>query len=390
MTTTTDITGRYSRIVREHIDRGVGVPRELYLSEELYAEELDRIFRHSWLLAGHESQLRDPGQYVTVESGDESVIVTRTNGGTLAAFTNVCRHRGARLVDVGCGLARRFVCPYHQWTYRLDGTLTGAPRMPADFDPARHPLPTVRVEVWQGLVFVNLSDSPTESPAELLGTGTELMRTFDIANTRIAHTITYEIAANWKIVWENAQECYHCSANHPELLRTFDVGGLNQDTYRQAEVVANADRRVQHARFPLRPGALSLTLDGDYASRKPLGDFADGHPPYTASIHLKPSFALVACPDYAVLLAERPLAIDRTEIRMSWLVRADAEEGTDYDTDTLIKVWNETNLQDWDLCERAQLGVRSRTFVPGPLSNDEQSVTDFYRAYATLLEAADL
>ena len=390
MTTTTDITGRYSRIVREHIDRGVGVPRELYLSEELYAEELDRIFRHSWLLAGHESQLRDPGQYVTVESGDESVIVTRTNGGTLAAFTNVCRHRGARLVDAGCGLARRFVCPYHQWTYRLDGTLTGAPRMPADFDPARHPLPTVRVEVWQGLVFVNLSDSPTVSPAELLGTGTELMRTFDIANTRIAHTITYEIAANWKIVWENAQECYHCSANHPELLRTFDVGGLNQDTYRQAEVVANADRRVQHARFPLRPGALSLTLDGDYASRKPLGDFADGHPPYTASIHLKPSFALVACPDYAVLLAERPLAIDRTEIRMSWLVRADAEEGTDYDTDTLIKVWNETNLQDWDLCERAQLGVRSRTFVPGPLSNDEQSVTDFYRAYATLLEAADL
>lgn len=390
MTTTTDITGRYSRIVREHIDRGVGVPRELYLSEELYAEELDRIFRRSWLLAGHESQLRDPGQYVTVESGDESVIVTRTNGGTLAAFTNVCRHRGARLVDAGCGLARRFVCPYHQWTYRLDGTLTGAPRMPADFDPARHPLPTVRVEVWQGLVFVNLSDSPTESPAELLGTGTELMRTFDIANTRIAHTITYEIAANWKIVWENAQECYHCSANHPELLRTFDVGGLNQDTYRQAEVVANADRRVQHARFPLRPGALSLTLDGDYASRKPLGDFAAGHPPYTASIHLKPSFALVACPDYAVLLAERPLAIDRTEIRMSWLVRADAEEGTDYDTDTLIKVWNETNLQDWDLCERAQLGVRSRTFVPGPLSNDEQSVTDFYRAYATLLEAADL
>jgi len=390
MTTSTEPALRFSRIVREHIDRGVGVPRELYLSDELYTEELDRIFRRSWLLAGHKSELDRPGRYLTVESGGESVVVARTSAGTLAAFSNVCRHRGARLVDAGCGLARRFVCPYHQWTYRLDGSLQGAPRMPDDFDPARHPLPTARVEVWNGLVFVNLSDAPVESLADLLGSGADLMRTFDLAGTRIAHTITYEIAANWKIVWENAQECYHCNANHPELLKTFDVGGLNQDGYRETELVASGDRRVQHARFPMRPGALSLTLDGTYASRKPLGDFADGHAPYTAAIHLKPSFAVVACPDYAVVLAERPLAIDRTEIRMSWLVRADAEEGTDYDTDTLIKVWNETNLQDWSLCERAQLGVRSRTYVPGPLSNDEQSVIDFYRSYAALLEAGNL
>lgn len=381
----------YSTIVREHLDRGVGVPRELYVSEPLFAAELDRIFRRSWLLAGHESELAGPGRYVTVESGDDSVIVTRTQEGTLAAFANVCRHRGARLVEAGCGIARRrIVCPYHQWTYRLDGTLQGAPRMPDGFDPAEHPLPTAQVEVWHGLVFVNLAADPAEPLAGLLGTGEELIRTFDIAGTRVAHTISYEVEANWKLVWENAQECYHCSANHPELLRTFDVGGLNQETYRETELVASTDRRVQHARFPLRPGAVSLTFDGRYASGKPLGEFAGGLPPYTASIHLKPTFALVACPDYAVVLAERPLAVDRTEIRMSWLVRADAVEGTDYDVDPLIKVWNETNIQDWALCERAQLGVRSRAYVPGPLSQDEESVVDFYRSYAGLLEAGGL
>jgi len=135
---------------------------------------------------------------------------------------------------------------------------------------------------------------------------------------------------------------------------------------------------------------VSLTLDSHYASGKPLGAFDRGLAPYTASIHLKPTFALVGCPDYAVVLSERPVSVDRTEIRMSWLARADAVDGTDYDLDTLVRVWNETNLQDWALCERAQLGVRSRTYVPGPLSGDETSVVDFYLAYAALLEAQGL
>ena len=387
--TTVDSDVAYSRIVRDHIERGVGIPRELYLSEELFADELERVFHRSWLYAGHVSQLAEPGQYVTVESGAESVVVVRGRDGELTAVANVCRHRGARLVDAGCGAVQRFVCPYHQWTYRLDGTLQGAPRMADGFRPELHPLPRAHVEVWQGLVFANLDASP-EPLAGLLGSGDELMATFDIAGTRVAHTAVYDVAANWKLVWENAQECYHCSVNHPELIKTFNVVELSKGGGRPADVRPSADRRVAHGRFPLREGALSLTLDGRYASSKALGDFAAGREPYTASIHLKPTFALVGCPDYAVVLAERPLAVDRTEVRMSWLVRTDAVAGEDYDPDTLIKVWNETNLQDWALCERAQLGVRSRTYVPGPLSKDEDSVADFYRAYASLLEAGDL
>jgi phenylpropionate dioxygenase-like ring-hydroxylating dioxygenase large terminal subunit len=379
-----------SQIMYDHIKLGTGMPRELYLSEELFSQEIEVIFNRSWLYAGHESQLPRPGDYLTVESGPESVIVARTADGGLAAFHNVCRHRGARLVNSGCGSARRLVCPYHQWTYRMDGTLQGAPKMPAGFDPARHPLPAVNLASWNGLVFVNLSDQPDADLGRLLGGGSELFAPFQFRGARIAHAITYDVGANWKLVWENAQECYHCTANHPEFTRVFDVAASSTASWQECEVHPSDDRRVQYARFPLKGAAISLTVDGHPACDKPMGEFARGRDPYTAAIHLKPTFALVCCPDYAVVHSDRPIAIGHTAVTMSWLVRSDAEAGEDYDLDNLIRVWHQTNLQDWDLCERTQLGVRSRSFIPGPLSGDEPSVAGFHQAYASMLAAAGL
>ncbi|MFI6317106.1 aromatic ring-hydroxylating dioxygenase subunit alpha [Nonomuraea sp. NPDC050556] len=364
-----------SQIMRDHMKRGLGMPRELYLSPELYERELEEIFNRSWLLAAHESQLARPGQYVTVESGFESVIVSRTLEGELAAVHNVCRHRGARLLDAGCGTARRLVCPYHQWAYKLDGTMLGAAKMAPDFDKARFPLKPVHVTSWQGMVFVNLAEDP-EPLAGLLALGEDAIAPFDLPGATVAHEITYDVGANWKLVWENAQECYHCNVNHPELIRAFDLAALGDFDLRRSD-----DMRVQSARLGLKPGAISLTLDGRPACSLPMltGD------PYTVALHLKPTFAVVCCPDYTVMLRERPLAIDRTEVTMTWLVRAGAKEGRDYDLDNLIKVWDQTNLQDWALCERTQLGVRSRFFEPGPLSGDEPSVAAFHHAYAAML-----
>ena len=379
-----------SETMRTQISRGLGIPRELYLSEALFEQEADAVFTGSWQLAGHQSQLEKPGQYVTVESGPDSIVVARSADGTLAAFHNVCRHRGARLVDPGCGSARRLVCPYHQWTYRMDGTLQGAPRMQPGFDPARYPLPRAHVATWQGLVFVSLADDPGAPPEELLGPGTDLIAPFDLPGARVAHSITYQVRANWKLVWENAQECYHCNANHPELLKALDVAGTTGEEEYPAGAYRSQDRRVQCTPFQLKVGALSLTTDGWPASAKPMGDFAHGREPYTAAIHLKPTFAAVCSPDYAVLLRDRPLAVDRTEVTMHWLVRADAVAGVDYDLDNLVKVWDSTNLQDWALCERTQLGVQSRSFRPGPLSGDEPSVAGFHYAYAEMLAAAGL
>lgn len=389
MIDSTETSAPASQVMRDHIKLGTGMPRDFFLSEELFSQEIEMIFNRSWLYAGHESQLTRPGDYLTLESGPESVIVTRTADGGLAAFHNVCRHRGARLVDSGCGSARRLVCPYHQWTYRMDGTLQGAPKMPADFDPARYPLPAVNVAGWNGLVFVNLADQPDAALDTLLGGGSGLFAPFQLSGARIAHTITYDVAANWKLIWENAQECYHCTANHPEFTRAFDVAASSTATWQECEVHPNDDRRVQYARFPLKRGVISLTVDGQPACGKPMGEFAR-RDPYTAAIHLKPTFALVCCPDYAIVLSDRPIAIDRTAVTMSWLVRADAEAGEDYDPENLIRVWHQTNLQDWALCERTQLGVRSRSFTPGPLSGDEPSVAGFHQAYASMLAAANL
>lgn len=383
-----------SRIMRDQIDNAVGIPRELYLSEELFEREVTAIFNRSWLFAGHESQLERPGQYLTVESGAESVIVARTADGQLAAFQNVCRHRGARLVDAGCGQARRLVCPYHQWTYRLDGTLQGAPKMPDGFDVTQFPLAPVSVQTWQGLIVVNLAEHPGVPIDGLLGAADAVIAPFALDQAKVAHRISYEVAANWKIVWENAQECYHCSANHPEFIKSFDVAPLGDPEWDASEIHRSDDARVQFTRFPLKPGAVSLTLDGQPASARPMGRFAESQAlhtaPYTAAAHLKPSFALVCCPDYAVVMAERPISVDRTDVEMIWLVDQHAEKGRDYDLDNLIKVWDHTNRQDWDLCARTQQGVQSRWFVPGPLSCDEASVAGFHHAYAELLAAADL
>lgn len=380
MTTTTT---RPSELMRANLDADIGIPRELYLDEGLFAREVDDIFNGSWRYACHVSQLADVGAYTTVECGAESVVVTRAEHGELAAFQNVCRHRGARVVDAGCGTAARIVCPYHQWTYRLDGSLRGAPRMPAGFARERHGLLPVAVESWQGFVFVHLDAAPPPL-AETLGAGDALITPFDLPAARVAHTITYEVAANWKLVWENAQECYHCSANHPEFTRSYDLAAsLTTDAI--VDVHLSPDGRTQAGRFPMREGTTSLTVSGQPASGRLLGS-AD----YTASVHHKPTFAAVCSPDYAVVLADSPLGIDRTEVRMSWLVAADAIEDRDYDLDDLIKVWDCTNRQDWALCERTQLGVRSRAYVPGPLATDEASVATFYRVYADLLAAADL
>ncbi|MFF2843627.1 aromatic ring-hydroxylating dioxygenase subunit alpha [Paenarthrobacter sp. NPDC057981] len=379
-----------SELMRHQVAEGLGIPRELYLSEEVFDQEIEAIFGASWIYAGHVSQLAEPGSYLTVESGQESVIVARTREGALAANFNVCRHRGARLVDEGCGVARRFVCPYHQWGYDLDGSLKGAPKMPDTFDRSQYGLTPVNVKEWQGFIFVNLAERPSRDLEEMLSIGEESLAPFDLASARVAHTITYEISANWKLVWENAQECYHCGANHPEFLSAVDIREITSDGPVVCEIPPGYDPVVKTSRFPLKAGATSLTVGGQPASARMLGKFAEGLEPYTASIHIKPTFALVACPDYAMVLRDEPISLDKTRVTASWLVHKEAEERVDYDLANLIRVWDETNKQDWALCERTQKGVQSRSFVAGPLSYEETSVVDFHRAYEGWLQTAGL
>jgi phenylpropionate dioxygenase-like ring-hydroxylating dioxygenase large terminal subunit len=377
---------RTSDRVLDHLDRGNALPGDIYTDPALYAAEVVGIFGRQWLYAGHVSQLPSAGDFLTVDVGHESGIVIRDRQGDLHGLLNVCRHRGARLVDAPCGSTRKLVCPYHQWTYHHDGSLAGAPRMPEGFDRSEFPLRRLHTAVWQGLIFVNFSQDPVEDLAGLLGSSDALMAPFDIAGAKVAHTEVYDVPANWKLVWENSQECYHCNANHPEFIRTFDTSAFHVDALPSRAFTD--DRRVQGGRFPLKRSATSLTMTGDPASARPLGRFADGLEPYTASTHLKPGFATVFSPDYGIVFSDLPSAVDATRVKVQWMVHENAVEGQDYDVDNLKRVWDQTNRQDWDLCGSVQQGVRSAGFTPGPLSLDESSVAAFYYSYAQMLASA--
>ena len=384
-------TVSYSELMRRGVEDGTGIPRPLYVDEAVFDLEIEHIFNRSWLYAGHASQLAETGSYVTVDSGAESVIVARTEDGALAAYENVCRHRGARLLDGGCGQTQRLVCPYHQWAYRLDGSLQGAPKMGADFRREEHSLLPVRVGTWHGLVFINLASDPADvsDVSDVFAVAEPVIGPYRLERAKVAHRITYDVDANWKIMWENGQECYHCSANHPEFARTFEVSPAANPAAAGMKALASADRRVQVAQFSLKPGAVSLTMDGTPASAVRLGDYSDGRTPQTASVSLTPMFAVVCSADYAAVVYDRPLSSSRTQVTMEWLVAESAVAGVDYDVDNLIRVWDRTNEQDWELCARTQLGVQSRRYAPGPLAPDERAIAGFHRAYADLLAAAE-
>jgi phenylpropionate dioxygenase-like ring-hydroxylating dioxygenase large terminal subunit len=381
--------GRVSGRVRSYLDRGLALPGDLYTDERLFIDEMRAVFHRQWVYAGHVSQLVNPGDYVTVEVGGESAIVVRDTDGSVNGMLNVCRHRGSMLVDQRCGSTHRFVCPYHQWAYRFDGSLAGAPRMPDTFDKAQFSLKGVHTAVWNGLVFINFSPGEVEDLHALMEESAEIMEPFDIASAKVAHTEVYDVAANWKLVWENSQECYHCNANHPEFIRSFDIGAFSS-VGQISMLTFTGDRRMQCGTFPMKADAVSLTMTGQPASSQPLGQFAAGRVPYTGAAHLKPGLAAVFSPDYGIVFTDVPKAVDRTEVRVQWLVHRDAQEGVDYDTENLKRVWDQTNRQDWKLCESVQRGVRSEGFEPGPLSLDESSVAGFYHCYATMMSDAGL
>lgn len=377
--------------VLEQLRAGLALPRDLYTSTALFEQEMAAIFGRQWMYAGHVSQIPGPGDYITVTLGEESGIVIRAADGAINGLLNVCRHRGSRIVACGQGSSRNLTCPYHQWTYAHDGSLVGAPHMPKDFDRAGFPLKRIHTAEWRGFVFVNFSTEPeVEDLPSLFRDADDLMAPFGSAAAKVAYTEVYDVEANWKLVWENSQECYHCNANHPEFIRTFDVRGFSRPGEAESRSSFSQDRRLQSAAFPLKRNAVSLTMSGEPASARPMGAFADGLAPYTAAAHLKPGFATVFSPDYGITFTDVPVGPDRTQVRVQWLVHSDAVEGHDYDVDNLIRVWAQTNEQDWALCRSVQEGVRSRHFVPGPLSLDETSVAGFYYAYARMLSAAGL
>ena len=380
--------------------------RDFYVSPADFQVDLDLIWYRDWLFVGHDCEVRDPGNFLTVQIGEYPVVVVRDRNGGLGAFHNSCRHRGSRICAAERGNAARLVCPYHQWTYALDGRLLSARDMGGTFDKTQYGLKPVHCTSVGGYIWICLArTAPDFGPVRAQLESYFLPHALQSA--KIAFECTIVENANWKLVWENNRECYHCAANHPELIRTFPedpaitgVGGgagneriaAKQSYWESIGLPSafriSADGQYRTTRFPLIEGMTSYTLDGQAAVRRPLADAVQERDTGTLLLFHFPTTWNHVLADHAVTFRMLPLSPTTTQLTTKWLVHRDAVEGVDYDLKRLTEVWMATNEADRRVCQENQIGVNSPAYEPAPYSTlHEGGVAQFVDWYSTHLEA---
>jgi Rieske 2Fe-2S family protein len=349
------------------------LPAEYYTSQEVFGEEMGRIFGSRWLFAGHVSQLSEPGSHFLFELGRESVIVTRDKEGQVRAFNNVCRHRGARICTDARGRFKGGIqCPYHAWTYGLDGTLTAAPNMDEveGFVKTDFPLNALSTEVWEGLVFVNFSSAPVpfeEAFAPLLGKFSR----WHIPELQSVHRTVYDVDANWKLLFQNYSECYHCPTVHPVLNKLTpyrnSINDLEEGPFLGGPM-----------RMSIEGG--SMTMSGR-ACAAPLGEITGEDLDLVYYYTLFPNLFLSLHPDYVLIHRGEPQGPARTRIVCEWFFHPEAVAKADFDASGAIEFWDMTNRQDWHLCTLSQQGISSGGYTPGPYADLESQLAAFDREY---------
>ena len=396
---------------------GHGLPRAFYTTPSLHDIELELFWQNAWLFAGHSAQVKNHGDYFVYEVGTNAAIVVRQEDGTLAAHHNVCRHRGSVIAIEPQGRARVFVCPYHQWTYGLDGKLKHCRAM-QDFDRSAYGLHPVKVEEMDGLIYICFAAAPPDFAAAR-ALMSPVLKPQGLARSKIAKIADYLIPANWKLVWENNRECFHCNINHPQYIKAnFDH--YNEDDLSLA-VEASIARQTERNEFKWRDRGLAAThtdagltpfpdakhniwfsanrtilaegwvtesVDGLRVCEVLMGDYLD-EDVGTVRTRTLPNFWNHSSCDHGVTTRLTPKGPRMTEARMMWLVDEKAVEGRDYHLDRMLPFWQLTGEQDWQICERQQRGVESSAYVPGPLSMfKEYNLDAFLQWYVNSLKRA--
>ena len=382
---------------------GYTLPQVFYGDREIYKTDLEAVFFREWLFVANECEIPDNGDYLTLIIDHAPIIVLRDRDGQLRAFHNSCRHRGSRLCTRERGNTNRLVCPYHQWTYDLDGTLLGALHMSEDFDRDDFPLKSVHLQNLEGLIYICLSDNPPDFE-RFRSTISPYITPHQPAKTKVVYESTLIEEANWKLVIENNRECYHCSSAHPELLvslvemalpdddrngEEFDImqqKGKEWDKLGLPHAPVDGGQEFRCIRLPFRNGIYSMTLDGALACKKLLGDLIE-HDLGSVRMFRAPNSWHHFLSDHILHFRVLPLGPNRTEVKTTWLVHEDAIEGWDYDPERLAEVWLATNAQDRQLAEENQRGIRSPGYQPGPYSEVAEfmviNFTTWYREKLT-------
>ena len=371
-----------------------------YVDPEIFALDIELIIERHWHLVAFECELPEPGSFMTAQIARSSVIVCRDRSGQLRAFYNSCRHRGSAICDAPSGRRSTFLCPYHHWSYDLTGALLRAPNMGDDLDKRAYGLRPLHLRTIEGLIFVSLAEQPPDI-AHFAATLSPALAPHRLARARVVEEIVLHEQANWKLVWENSRECDHCAGGHPELMRTLLHFNL-EDPWSDPYIRSFWDRcegsglpsttREGHGfrvgRLPLRPDQLSITLDGEPACRRRLGDWQSQDIGSLRFARFPSLFSHVHA-DYAIFVSVMPVGPQETRVTCKWLVHADAVEGRDYNREHLLHVWRETNDQDRRFCERNQRGINSKGYQPGPYAQpSEHGVWTFVDWYRSELESA--
>ncbi len=385
-----DSTRKIEELIASH-KPGFALDQQFYTDPDIFDLEMERVVSRNWIVAGHQSELPEPGDFKVFSVANESAIIVRGSDGHLKAFANVCRHRGSLVCVEPEGHVNRFTCPYHGWTYDIDGNLVAARSMVGEFDKSDYGLNPVSIEVLHGLILICFCDNPPGVDAARRDLA-EPMQMFDFENLKVAAHRAYDIPANWKLSIENYQECYHCATAHPEyarmhtlmvdrrkrgplqekMLARLEACGLRHIEIDQIDDQApDGEMGYGYSRTALFEGYLSGSRDG-----KPvapllgnLKDYDGGGSDFVIGAF---SFMLVYS-DHALVYVFTPLDHLNCKCDIYWLVRGDAEEGKDYDVDELVWLWDVTTDADKRIIVNNWKGVRSRYYKPGPFSNMESA-----------------
>jgi Rieske 2Fe-2S family protein len=389
---------------------GRSFSQPFYVSPELLGFEREML-QGQWLYAAHASELPHESSYREVSVLGESIILTRLEGGAFGAYYNVCRHRGSRILEPGqAGHGPLLVCPYHGWSYGRDGALVVAPSMGEGLSCSELALTALRTFALEGMIFV--AEPQAALPPDTIGEACGALWAYHgLADARIAERIELEVEANWKLAVENFLECYHCLPNHPQLCTVYDhvlVSGStdpgNRITYMRAAM--EWSKRVQdlgtptaplkrinpqHDQFALcyrmgiRKGFDTLSSDG-----RPVAPLMGRFPAFDGGEtfgFVGPFLHYSLANDHAVLITVEPREAERTTVKVAWLVAAHAEKERDYEPERLRWLWESTVRQDCALVARAQQGLRSRGYRPGPYGPLETDLQGFKRWYLRLAQA---
>ena len=389
-----------------HHQEDWSLDQRFYKDESIFDLEKNHIFYDSWIFIGHESQIPNKGDYFVYKLLDEEIIVLRNKENEVKAFFNVCRHRGSRICLEESGNTSRFSCPYHSWTYNLDGKLLAAKSLREGIDKSTLGLHTCNIASVSGMLLINLSDNP-QSLANLQSDLKEPFEMFGFEDLKVAAHKNYPIASNWKLAVENYQECYHCAPAHPEYslshsLKIEDEPGFDEAQEKMMENLESCGLRefevnkdfsnkdpnqeqYAYSRYALFDGYMTGSKDG-----KPLAPLLGDIKEFNqgcSDFNIGPVSYFLAYCDHIVGYIFTPVSQNQCQCDIYWLVNKDAEEGKDYDKDKLMWLWDVTTYADETIIVNNQKGVNSIKYKSGPYTDKEQSTRRFIKWYLSELKS---